>query len=159
MGKYNESLMLALEDLGFLYSSDFSFDYLNFPHYPKLKNRFSKILQIPIFPICPELLLMSGLNLDDITSYYDKVVAELINANIPVIIYNHTDIRYPQVKGFLKQFLAKIAENDKLYKCNISDFASWCLKQEDRDFSGANGILNKSVAAGFLKIPDSSLLG
>jgi len=159
MGKYNENLMLALEDLGFLYSSDFSFDYLNFPHYPKLKNRFSKILQIPIFPICPERLLLSGFELDEIIAYYDEILKSLADTNIPIIIYSHTDIRYPGVKDFLKQFLAKISRSDKLYKCNISDFASWCLRREDRDFSGVTGILNKNIAAGFLKIPDSSLLG
>jgi len=159
MGKYNESLMLALEKNGFIYSSDFSFDYLNFPHYPRLKGRFSKILQVPVFPICPELLLLSGFNLNEITSYYDGVVAELLNAYIPIIIYNHTDARYPQVKGFLKQFLAKIAENDKLYKCNMSNFALWCLEKEDKDFSKKTGILNKKATQVFFKIPDSSLLG
>ena len=159
MGKYNESLMVALEGLGFIYSSDFSFDYLNFPHYPKLKKRFSKILQVPILPVCPELLFSFGFNLEEVIAYYDEVVEKLTNTNIPVIIYNHTDIRYPQVKDFLKQFLSKIAENDKLYKCNISDFALWCLKQEDKSFSGSFGILNRKVASGFLEIPDNSLFG
>lgn len=159
MGKYNESLMLALEALGYIYSSDFSFDYLNFPHYPKLKKRFSKILQVPIFPICPELLFAAGFNLGEVMAYYDKVLESLADTTIPVIIYNHTDIRYSQVKDFLKQFLSKISRSDKLYKCNTSDFALWCLRQEDRRFSGATGILNKKITAGFLKIPDSSLLG
>ncbi|MFA5008034.1 MAG: polysaccharide deacetylase family protein [Candidatus Omnitrophota bacterium] len=159
MGKYNESLMLALENLGYTYSSDFSFDYLNFPHYPKLKKRFSKILQVPIFPICPELLFLNDFKLEEVTAYYDSIVENLVDSRIPVITYNHTDARYPQIKDFLKQFLAKIAGNDKLYKCNVSDFSLWCLRGEDKSFSGSTGILNERVAAGFLKIPDSSLFG
>lgn len=159
MGKYNESLMLALEELGFIYSSDFSFDYLNFPHYPRLRKGFSKILQVPIFPICPELLFSNGFSQDETANYYDWVMANLIDTKIPIIIYNHTDIRYPKVKQFLKQFLSKIAENDKLYKCTVSDFSLWCLKNEDKNFSRAAGVLNKKVERGFLKIPDSSLFG
>lgn len=159
MGRYNHNLMLALEDLGYRYSSDFSFDYLNLPHYPKLGARFSKILQIPIFPICPELLCVHGFHLDKIIAYYDYVIRVLEQSNIPIIIYAHTDRRYPEVKEFLKQLLEKIKDNDKLYKCNISDFASRCFSYEDKTISRQYGIINSQLTCNVSHVPDQSLLG
>lgn len=158
-GKYSSNLMRVLEDLGYIYSSDFSFDYLNFPHFPKLERRFSSILQVPVFPICPELLFLNKFELDEVIMYYDRVMSGLAETNIPIIIYAHTDSRYPEVKDFLKQFLSKIAENDKLYKCNITDFTQFCLKLKDEEFSKDTGLLNKQITAGFLKLPDNSLFG
>jgi hypothetical protein len=158
LGKYNNNLMCALENLGYIYSSDFSFDYLNFPHFPKLKNKFSKVLQIPIFPICPELLFLNGFESGTVINYYDELMSSLENTNIPIIIYAHTDSRYPRVKDFLKQFLSKVAVNDRLYKCNISGFVSFCLKLEDQVFSKSTGLLDKKIA-GSLKSPGLALLG
>ncbi len=39
-----------LEDLGYLYSSDFQLGYDDFPFYPWKRDRFSRVLQIPIHP-------------------------------------------------------------------------------------------------------------
>jgi len=159
MGWYNANLMYALENLGYRYSSDFSFDYLNFPHYPKLGKRFSRVLQIPIFPICPELLLMNHFTGEEIMEYYENAITGIKNTNIPIILYCHTDIRYKETKSCLKQILEKIKEDDKLYKCNMSDFASWCFSVEDKNTVDRRGIINAACISGVLKLPPPELLG
>jgi len=90
MGKYRASLMCALEEEGYEYSSDFSFDYLGFARYPAVGKRFSRILQIPVFPVCPELFLQKGINTPTIIDYYKRAIIEMRRCNIPVIIYGHT---------------------------------------------------------------------
>jgi hypothetical protein len=159
MGRYNANLMRALENLGYRYSSDFSFDYLNFPHYPKLGKRFSKVLQIPILPICPELLLMNNFTTKEIVEYYDEAITGLKKTNIPIIIYSHTDTRHQQTKKCLKQLLERIKDDDKLYKCNMSSFASWCFSKEDRKTAEQYGIINPAFISGVLKLPPQELLG
>lgn len=159
MGKYNSSLMLALENTGFNYSSDFSFDYLNLPLYPKIDGRFSRVLEVPVFPVCPEILFAKNLSIGEITQYFDCVINELKKANTPVIIYAHTNKHYPEVKAFLKQLLEKIKSDDTLYKCNLTKFSEWCLKIKDENFCRDYGLLNPLFYSGFLKPPDEKLLG
>ena len=65
-----------LEDLGYLYSSDFQLGYDDFPFYPWKGNRFSRVLQIPVHPVCEGLFLEAGV--DDpgvIGDYFRQVVA------------------------------------------------------------------------------------
>lgn len=157
MGTYNKLLMLALENLEYKYSSDFSFDYINFPHYPFIGNRFSKILQIPIFPICPELLFNEGCILKEVIEYYKNVVLSLKSARIPVIIYLHTDSRYPEVTFFLKELLDLIKNDQELYKCSLSKFAEWCFEIENTELSKKYGIITSGISR--LNIPPSEYLG
>lgn len=159
MGKYNDNLMLSLEALGYKYSSDFSYDYINFPHYPRLKGRFSKVLQVPIFPICPELLFANGFTLNDVVAYYDKVIEDLKESGVPIIIYTHVDKRFDEVKYFLKQLLEKMENNDNIYRINLTEFASWCAGIEDKKISQKYGLLNSAVLQLPLKPIAQNLLG
>jgi len=129
MGRYNKNLMLALEDLGYTFSSDFSFDYLNFPHFPRLGNRFSNILQVPIFPICPELLFENGLSIEEAAAYYDEVLAKLKESNLPIIIYAHTNQYCDKVRKLLEQLLRKVGKDQSIYKCNMKRFVEFWLGQ------------------------------
>src|SRR5262249_36512603 len=46
-GRWRPSLDDALEELGYLYSSDFQLGYDDFPFFPWKNGRFSRVLQIP----------------------------------------------------------------------------------------------------------------
>jgi hypothetical protein len=159
MGKYNKNAMLALEKLGYRYSSDFSFDYLNFPHYPRLDKRFSKVLQVPIFPICPEVLFARNFSAEEVSLYYDEKIEAMKQNSIPVIIYAHTNKHCDKVREFLKRLLEKIEAEDDLYKCNMSDFADMCFNIEDVAFSRDHGILSPAVVSGISGWPGKGLLG
>ncbi|MDD4013947.1 MAG: polysaccharide deacetylase family protein, partial [Candidatus Omnitrophica bacterium] len=158
MGKYNDDLMKVLEDLGYRYSSDFSFDYLNFPHYPRIGPGFSKILQLPIFPVCPELLFSTGLTEEEVLDYYINATGLIKECGIPVIVYAHTNKFCGKVVSLLGRLLKTVQEDDDLYKCNLTDFACWCFRIEDRTFSEKYGVLNSSVER-VISAPDKSLLG
>ena len=56
------SLDDQLEDLGYLYSSEFQLGHDDFPFYPWKGNRFSRILQIPVHPVCEGLFLEAGVD-------------------------------------------------------------------------------------------------
>ena len=159
MGKYNKNLMAALEALDYKYSSDFSYDYLNFPHYPKVGKSFSQILQIPIFPVCPELMFENAFSESEVLEYFLKSITKIKSANLPVIIYAHTNPRYPQTKKLLGNLLKEINKDDSLCKTNMTQLANWCFSQEDKIFSAKTGLINETFYRGFIKIPPVELFG
>jgi len=61
LGRWNASFMKALEDEGYKYSSDFSYDYMGFPSFPFEQGKYSSVMQIPIFPVAPELFFQDKL--------------------------------------------------------------------------------------------------
>jgi hypothetical protein len=105
--------MRALEDEGYEYSSDFGYDYLGLPSFPSLDGRVSKILEIPIFPVAPELFFEKKIfSVRDAVDYYKKAIDEMVYCNLPVIIYAHTSVYYEPVIELLKE-ITKYALLDK----------------------------------------------
>jgi len=125
MGKYNDMLGKALLDIDYKYSSEFSFDYINFPHYPTIKGESLKVIQVPIFPICPEILFAKGLKVEEVFEYYLEVIRRLKEKRIPIILYAHTDVKYPEVKKLISLLLNAVYEDDSLVRMNMTDYASW----------------------------------
>ncbi len=106
-GRWNASLMRALEDEGYEYSSDFSYDYMGLPSYPLIKGKKSGILEIPVFPVAPELFWQgTGCDVNSVLGYYKNVLDELTKCGIPAIIYAHTNPGLPEIPALLE----KIAE-------------------------------------------------
>ncbi|MBU1084202.1 MAG: polysaccharide deacetylase family protein [Candidatus Omnitrophota bacterium] len=103
-GKWNASLMKALEDEGYKYSSDFSYDYMAFPSYPLLCRRPSRVMEIPIFPVAPELFFQGTPCEEEIVlEYYKNAIDGLIAGGLPVIIYAHTSPAIREVPSLLEE--------------------------------------------------------
>lgn len=106
MGKWNESLMRALEEEGYLYSSDFSYDYMGAPSYPLIGDKWSKVLEIPVFPVSPELFYEKhSPDMGRVVQYYKDAIDAMHEAGIPVIIYAHTSPLYRDVPKLLELIL------------------------------------------------------
>ena len=75
------SLDEQLEDLGYLYSSDFQIGYDDLPFYPWRGDRFSRVLQIPVHPVCEGLFLEAGVDDPElIGDYFRQVVCSRLDA-------------------------------------------------------------------------------
>ena len=73
-GRWRASLDEQLEDLGYLYSSDFQIGYDDFPFYPWRGDRFSRVLQIPVHPVCEGLFLDAGVDDPELIGEYFRQV-------------------------------------------------------------------------------------
>lgn len=148
MGKWNWPLMKALEDEGYEYSSDFSYDYLGLPSHPVRFGQRSSVLEIPIFPVAPELFYQDGgFKKEEVIIYYKKAIDEMQACGLPVIIYAHTSVQYDQIPVVLED-LAEYATNKGLVYKNMSDIAAiW-----------KNGSV-QSGAEAVLKIPSPGYIG
>lgn len=131
-GRWNKGFSRALEDEGYKYSSEFSYDYMGIPTYPSVGSRISKVLQIPVFPVAPELFLNAGINdIDRITAYYKKAIDEMKSCGLPVIIYAHTS-KYKEVPVMLNNFLEYAISDKRLKPSNMTSFYElWKARPSD----------------------------
>jgi ubiquinone/menaquinone biosynthesis C-methylase UbiE len=127
MGKWNVGFIKALEDEGYKYSSDFAYDYLGLPSYPYIGKRRYSILEIPIFPVAPELFLQKKVyTFNEIFSYYKKAIDEISFCGLPVIIYAHTSRVHREIPGLLIEILEYATWARKMRLKNMSEiFETW----------------------------------
>ena len=93
-GRWRRSLDDQLEDLGYLYSSEFQLGHDDFPFYPWKGNRFSRILQVPVHPVCEGLFLEAGVvDPGIVADYFQQVVGAKLDAGELAVIYGHPERR------------------------------------------------------------------
>lgn len=155
-GKWNMNLMKALEDEGYKYSSDFSYDYLGFPTKPCVGNKSTGILEIPIFPVAPELFFQNtNCSVDEVFEYYKNAIDKMADCGIPVIVYAHTSLQYPQTPFLLEKIAGYAVSEKGLRPASMTDiYDAW---------SGAEAAGSSAVsiqAGGRMRVMlDEDLLG
>ena len=92
-GDWNVTLNEALEDK-FSYSSEFTYDYDNFPSYPIINGNFSKVLQIPVHPISIGRLNRSHYSKYEMVDYYLNIIKKKYLQNEPILIYYHPNNKF-----------------------------------------------------------------
>jgi peptidoglycan/xylan/chitin deacetylase (PgdA/CDA1 family) len=132
-GRWRSSLDDQLEDFGYLYSSDFQLGYDDLPFYPWKGDRFSRVLQVPVHPVCEGLFLEAGV--DDprvIGEYLRQVVAAKIDAGEMAIVYGHPERRLGRMPGVLAS-IARVVEAEPLvWRASFSEIARWWRWRAER---------------------------
>ena len=162
-GEWNIHLAKAIEEAGFIYSSEFTLDYDNLPFYPYLRNRFSSVLQIPIHPISTGRLRNARHMEDDIRNYFKEVIKERIEHNLPLFIYDHPSSVNLNVLNWLLQYVNKKG----ISTISLKDYAHWWKKRMEIKWSAYFGTgrisikwrhPNHSVSVLLKKSPKESVL-
>lgn len=125
-GRWNPGLDAAIERLGYRYSSDFSVGYDDLPFFPWRGDRFSKVLQVPIHPICEGLFLNAGR--DDsasIATHLVKVVRARIDQGEPAFVYGHPERRLARFPEVLAALVREIERYDLLWRTTLTEFSHW----------------------------------
>jgi hypothetical protein len=132
-GRWRPSLDDQLEELGYLYSSDFEIGYDDFPFYPWKGDRFSRILQIPVHPVCEGVFLEAGV--DDpavIRAYFRQVVASRLNAGELAVIYGHPERRLGRMPSILTALGQAIEGKPLVWRATFSELARWWRWRAER---------------------------
>ncbi len=116
-GEWNISLQKAIEQ--FDYSSDFAYDYDNFPSYPYVAENFSETLQIPPHPISVGRLIRSHFSQNEMIDYYFYILNYLKNEHLPIIFYHHPHHKYFEV---FNRIFKKITDDNKIKKLTMYEF-------------------------------------
>src|SRR4051812_5028762 len=137
-GRWNPGLDAVLEDLGYLYSSDFQLGYDDFPFFPRLEDegRFSRVLQVPIHPICEGLFLDAGARDGrPILEHLVSVVRAKVAAGEPAFVYGHPERRLGRFPEVLAALDEATAGDGLLWRVTLTDFAQWWHWRDGRHWS------------------------
>jgi len=134
-GRWCQSLDDQLEDLGYLYSSDFQIGHDDLPFYPWKGDRFTRILQIPVHPVCEGLFLEAGL--DDpgiIADYLGGVVRAKLDAGELAVVYGHPERRLARMPEVLTALARVIDSQPLVWRANFSELARWWRWRGERRY-------------------------
>jgi len=135
-GRWNPGLDSVLEDFGYRYSSDFQLGYDDLPFFPWRGDRFSRVLQVPIHPICEGIFNEAGI--DDgqvIAEHLAQAVLAKVEAGEPAFVYGHPEHRLARYPEVLAALAAVIAQEPFLWRVTLSDFARWWHWRHTRRWS------------------------
>jgi hypothetical protein len=135
-GRWNLGLDQVLEDLGYLYSSDFQLGYDDLPFFPWCGDRFSEVLQVPIHPVCEGLFFEAGASGGRaVAAHLAGVVRAKVAAGEPAFVYGHPERRLgrtPEVFGALD---AAVEAEPLLWRVTLTEFALWWRWRDRRRWS------------------------
>ncbi|MDO8549166.1 MAG: polysaccharide deacetylase family protein, partial [Ignavibacteria bacterium] len=132
-GEWNESFSKAAEDIGFEYTSEFSYTYDNLPHFSNYENGLKNIIQVPVHPISFGRLFQAGYNDNEMYNYFVDVINNKIALCEPVIVYTH-----PQEKRYeiLKRIFNFVDEMN-LSKYTFNEYSTWWKERSKIKYSAS----------------------
>lgn len=137
-GRWTPGLDRALEDLGYLYSSDFSLGYDDRPFFPWRPGdrRFSRVLQVPVHPICEGLFLDAGRSDPRaIAGHLIATVRAKVAAGEPAFVYGHPERRLGRFPEVVSALAYAIGDIDRLWRVPLGEFARWWTWRMRRSWS------------------------
>jgi peptidoglycan/xylan/chitin deacetylase (PgdA/CDA1 family) len=139
-GMWNYSLHQALNDLGYIYTSDFGAAIGGFPYFPYLSGVRSRTLQIPVNPFSAERAAtwrLEGeeqeISAEHIAKFYIQIIEENYHQGYPIILYSHPEKFGLVAEYVFKQINKKIASMN-LWKTTLTRFADWWFKRDKIEY-------------------------
>lgn len=125
-GRWNAGLDDAIEDLGYLFSSDFQLGYDDYPFFPWKRDRFSRVLQIPVHPICEGLFLDAGIaDPREIGEYLARVVAGRLSSGDLAIAYGHPERRLGRMPEVMACLDRAVRSSTLTWRATFTELARW----------------------------------
>jgi hypothetical protein len=125
-GRWRPSLDDALEELGYSYSSDFQLSYDDLPFYPWKRDRFSRILQVPVHPVCEGLFVEAGVEDPDVIGgYMRQVIRAKLAAGELAIVYGHPERRLAVMPQILRAIRCEIENEPLVWRTTFSELVRW----------------------------------
>lgn len=132
-GIWNHGLGRAIDEHGFLYSSEFALAYDALPFRPilprdrRVNERFYNAVQVPIHPVSVGNLLRVGMDEAQMIDYYRGVTRRKTNAGDSLIFYHHpTHERWDVMEALLLE-----AKHSGARSITFADYARWWKTREE----------------------------
>lgn len=135
-GRWNRGLDRAVEGLGYTFGGEFQLGYDDRPFRPWLGERFSSVLQVPVHPICEGLFIDAGVHdSKPIADHLVGVVRAAADAGEPAFVYGHPEGRLGRYPEVVASLAAAVAEDPRLWRTTLAEFARWWRWRESRRWS------------------------
>ena len=133
-GRWRKSLDEQLEDLGYLYSSDFQIGYDDFPFYPWRGDRFSRVLQIPgasgLRGAVPGRRRRSTGADRRVFPPGDR--RSRLDAGELAVIYGHPERRLGRMPEIMKAIASAVDGRPLVWRASFSELARWWRWRAER---------------------------
>ncbi len=133
-GRWNREIDSVIESLGYGYSSEFQVGYDDRPFFAWRGDRFSRVLQVPIHPICEGLFLNAGASDGRVVAdHLASVVRARVESGEPAFVYGHPEGRlgrFPEIVDAVARAAAAVAPH--LWRTTLGEFAAWWRWRADR---------------------------
>jgi hypothetical protein len=137
---WNDSLHRALEDLGYLYTSDFGAAIGGYPFFPYLNGVKSRVLQIPVNPFSAERAAIwrqetqnQDISAEYVAEFYIQIIEENYHRCYPIVLYSHPEKFGLMADQVFQRIREKIAPMN-LWKTTLTEFANWWIKRDKIDY-------------------------
>jgi hypothetical protein len=120
-GMWNPSVARVTNELGFLYSSEFSWAYDTLPGHAVVRTRQQGVLQVPVHPICIGSLRRAGCSERQMTEYFGLMVEWKLARKEPLIFYHHPSHGHP---GVVDALFGVVRESG-IPGILLSEYARW----------------------------------
>ena len=125
-GRWNPGLDDALEALGYEYSSDFQIGYDDFPFFPWKGDRFSRVLQLPVHPVCEGLFLDAGVQDSRVVAdYLCRVIEAKVSSGEPALVYGHPERRLGRMPEILIALHRLLEKQSLVWRATLTELAQW----------------------------------
>ncbi len=122
-GEWNPALNKTLNELTLNYSSEFVYDFDDYPLFPDE----SHVLQIPIHPISIGRLRRSHFSDEEMVNYFKKVILKKRITSQPIILYHHPHHQRFEVIDEIFKFIAQF----NFWKPTMSEYCEWCRERNE----------------------------
>jgi hypothetical protein len=135
-GRWTPDIDRIMESLGYVYSSDFSLGYDDLPFTPCVDGRFSKVLQIPVHPICEGLFLNAGCtDPATIANYLISIVQTKVARGETAFVYGHPERRLGRFPQVIAALAAAVGDLDRVWRVTLTEFARWWIWRARQEWS------------------------
>jgi hypothetical protein len=135
-GRWNVGLNAELEEIGCEFSSEFQVGYDDLPFFPWIGTRASRILQIPIHPICEGLFFdRGGDDPGPVASHLVAVVLAKLAAGEPAFVYGHPERRLGRFPVIVSALAEAVAAHSLTWRVGLGAFAEWWRWRLGRSWS------------------------
>jgi hypothetical protein len=134
-GRWNEGLDDVLEDLGYSYSSDFQLGYDDLPFFPWRGDRFSRVLQVPVHPLCEGAFFEAGGDARTVADHLVGMVRAKVEAGEPAFVYGHPERRLGRHPEIVRALAEAAGAGSLLWRTTLTGFARWWRWRGERRWS------------------------
>ncbi|MFZ4620373.1 MAG: hypothetical protein ACOYNS_07435 [Bacteroidota bacterium] len=126
-GGWQEGYAEAIRELGFTYSSEFSYDYDDLPSFPLLNGKTFPIPQLPIHPVCIGTMRRVRMNEEKMVQHFRSLIDLNLQLNEPICLYQHPTHGHNGVFEQVFQYIDSLS----IAKLSYSDYAAWWKHRDE----------------------------
>ena len=134
-GKWNPALNRVLEQMNFHYSSEFAIGYDDFPFFPFTGNVISRVLQLPIHPVCIGSLRKSGHSPEEMVKYFHRIIHKYHHERRPIMLYGHPYREIDHYGEVIREVFRMLSELENTWITTYSGYCTWWKKRISVQFT------------------------